>query len=77
METLASEVDALNDRYNLLNNKLNDICQNNIKNAIYDVNNFGLFLNRQPIELKREFVNIFIDKIIWNSESLELSISYK
>lgn len=77
MQTISSEIQLLNYKYEELESNLNNIDTNIIENIKYWLNNFDKFLENQSLESKINFLSIVIDKIEWDSISQEVNIIFK
>lgn len=77
MQTISSEIQALNSKCKQLEFNTNNLDANIVESIKYWINNFDKFLENESLESKINFLNIIIDRIEWDSISQEINIIFK
>lgn len=77
MQTISSEIQALNSKYKQLEFNSNNFDTNIVESIKYWINNFDKFLENESLESKINFLSIIIDRIEWDSISQEINIIFK
>ena len=77
MQTISSEIQALNSKYKQLEFNDNNLDTNIVESIKYWINNFDKFLGNESLESKINFLSIIIDRIEWDSISQEINIIFK
>ena len=77
MQTISSEIQALNSKYKQLEFNNNNLDTNIVESIKYWINNFDKFLENESLESKINFLSIIIDRIEWDSISQEINIIFK
>ena len=77
MENLANDIEDLKIKQSKLKSKIHNISQKDVNIISCCINNFSVFLNKQHIDYKREFIKSIIDKIVWDPHLNTINIIFK